>query len=57
MENILRLIGRNQALFSEDIHAKHEDLNERVKFSSFLVLGGAGSIGQAVTKEIFKRNP
>ncbi|WP_268034975.1 UDP-N-acetylglucosamine 4,6-dehydratase [Algoriphagus sp. PAP.12] len=23
----------------------------------FLVLGGAGSIGQAVTKEIFKRNP
>jgi FlaA1/EpsC-like NDP-sugar epimerase len=25
--------------------------------SSFLVLGGAGSIGQAVVKEIFKRNP
>ncbi|MBD3843404.1 MAG: UDP-N-acetylglucosamine 4,6-dehydratase, partial [Campylobacterales bacterium] len=25
--------------------------------SSFLVIGGAGSIGQAVTKEIFKRNP
>lgn len=25
--------------------------------SSFLVLGGAGSIGQAVTKEIFKRKP
>ncbi|MFM5344960.1 UDP-N-acetylglucosamine 4,6-dehydratase [Aeromonas veronii] len=25
--------------------------------SRFLVLGGAGSIGQAVTKEIFKRNP
>lgn len=23
----------------------------------FLLLGGAGSIGQAVTKEIFKRNP
>ena len=28
-----------------------------VSCSSFLVLGGAGSIGQAVTKEIFKRNP
>ncbi|MFH4134527.1 polysaccharide biosynthesis protein, partial [Acinetobacter baumannii] len=25
--------------------------------SKFLVLGGAGSIGQAVVKEIFKRNP
>ena len=23
----------------------------------FLVLGGAGTIGQATTKEIFKRNP
>lgn len=23
----------------------------------FLLLGGAGSIGQVVTKEIFKRNP
>jgi FlaA1/EpsC-like NDP-sugar epimerase len=28
-----------------------------VSKSKFLVLGGAGSIGQAVTKEIFKRNP
>ena len=26
-------------------------------FSSFLVIGGAGSIGQAVVKEVFKRNP
>jgi FlaA1/EpsC-like NDP-sugar epimerase len=32
-------------------------LKEVVSCSSFLVLGGAGSIGQAVTKEIFKRNP
>lgn len=28
-----------------------------VESSSFLVIGGAGSIGQAVVKEIFKRNP
>ena len=28
-----------------------------VKSSSFLVIGGAGSIGQAVTLEIFKRDP
>jgi FlaA1/EpsC-like NDP-sugar epimerase len=28
-----------------------------VSHSAFLVIGGAGSIGQAVVKEIFKRNP
>jgi FlaA1/EpsC-like NDP-sugar epimerase len=32
-------------------------LNSSVRESSFLVLGAAGTIGQAVTKEIFKRNP
>jgi len=32
-------------------------LSKIVGTSSFLVIGGAGSIGQAVTKEIFKRNP
>ena len=33
------------------------DLENIVSKSKFLVLGGAGSIGQAVTKEIFKRDP
>jgi FlaA1/EpsC-like NDP-sugar epimerase len=28
-----------------------------VEGSRFLVIGGAGSIGQAVTREIFKRHP
>ncbi|MCX9525277.1 UDP-N-acetylglucosamine 4,6-dehydratase [Vibrio cholerae] len=38
--------------------AKHEaELCHIVSQSRFLVLGGAGSIGQAVTKEIFKRHP
>ena len=32
-------------------------LDSSVSESSFLVLGAAGTIGQAVTKEIFKRNP
>ena len=32
-------------------------LYSSVSESSFLVLGAAGTIGQAVTKEIFKRNP
>jgi len=57
MSNILNLIGRTQALFSADIEIHQQELADIVSKSTFLVLGGAGSIGQAVTKEIFKRNP
>lgn len=57
MADILHLIGRNEALFSKDIEANESNLSRIVSESKFLVLGGAGSIGQAVTKEIFKRNP
>jgi len=55
--DILSLIGRSELLFSEDIQANQEELERVVSSSRFLVLGGAGSIGQAVTKELFKRNP
>ena len=55
--NVLSLIGRNQPLFKKDIQAHSEALKQKVSSSTFLVLGGAGSIGQAVTKEIFKRKP
>jgi FlaA1/EpsC-like NDP-sugar epimerase len=55
--NILDLIGREKALFSQDIEKCKNDLENIVSSSTFLVIGGAGSIGQAVTKEIFKRNP
>ena len=55
--NILQLIGRDKELFREDIAKHANDLHSIVSNSSFLVIGGAGSIGQAVTKEIFKRNP
>ncbi len=55
--NILELIGRDRALFDEDVSQNAEKLLELVNNSSFLVLGGAGSIGRAVTKEIFKRKP
>ena len=55
--NILSLIGRNRELFDQDIQSNEKEFSEIVSTSSFLVIGGAGSIGQAVTKEIFKRNP
>jgi FlaA1/EpsC-like NDP-sugar epimerase len=57
MSNLLNLIGRTKELFTEDIKNYDEKLRTIVSSSSFLVIGGAGSIGQAVTKEIFKRNP
>jgi len=55
--DILSLIGRTQGLFAGDIAAHENLLGGRVAGGSFLVIGGAGSIGQAVVKEIFKRNP
>lgn len=54
---MLNLIGRETNLFLDDIKKHSEDLNKIVSNSNFLVLGGAGTIGQAVTKEIFRRNP
>jgi len=56
-ENILKLIGRKGDFFAEDIRSYDAELVRLVSKSSFLVIGGAGSIGQAVVKEIFKRNP
>ena len=55
--NLLDLIGRNEALFEGDIGHNEAVLSELVSSSRFLVIGGAGSIGQAVTREIFKRKP
>tara|TARA_R110002111_G_scaffold260570_1_gene332006 strand:+ start:2095 stop:2943 length:849 start_codon:yes stop_codon:yes gene_type:complete len=54
---LLDLIGRKNELFESDIKTHNIELKSIVSSSKFLVIGGAGSIGQAVTKEIFKRNP
>ena len=55
--NILNLIGRQKQLFESDIRIYEKELSLIVSNSRFLVIGGAGSIGSATTKEIFKRNP
>ena len=55
--NILKLIGRTQSLLETDIASRNQEMAELVSVSRFLVIGGAGSIGQAVTREIFKRHP
>ncbi len=55
--NTLQLIGRERPLFDADVSRHEQQLSSLVAGSRFLVIGGAGSIGQAVTREIFKRNP
>lgn len=57
MMNDLNLIGRSINLFDEDILHYENIISELIKNSRFLVIGGAGSIGKAVCKEIFSRNP
>lgn len=57
MDGILNLIGRTEPLFDDDVRRRERELSEAVASSRFLVIGGAGSIGSAVTREIFRRNP
>jgi len=53
----LDLIGRTQELFLSDVLSLEKVLRKEVSVSKFLIIGGSGSIGQAVTREIFKRDP
>lgn len=55
--NILQLLGRDAELFETDIASCEKELSQLVSSSRFLVIGGAGTIGQSVTQEIFRRNP
>lgn len=57
MENILYQIGRNEHLFQEDLKHAESEFSREIKNSRFLVVGGAGSIGGAVVRELFARNP
>lgn len=56
-KNTLEIVGRDSALFEQDMSTHADKLLGAVAGASFLVIGGAGSIGQAVTREIFKRKP
>ena len=57
MLDILKIIGRSEEIFVNDLSMHEEELQSIIKGGSFLVLGASGSIGQAVSREIFKRNP
>ncbi|RMF12230.1 MAG: NAD-dependent epimerase/dehydratase family protein [Alphaproteobacteria bacterium] len=55
--NILEIVGRNDRLMQADLASFGKELDTIVRSSRFLVLGAAGSIGQEVVKQIFRRNP
>ena len=55
--NYLSLIGRDDALFASDISAYEKELKQIIRCSRFLIIGGSGSIGQAITQEVFRRDP
>lgn len=57
MDEILSLVGRQRDLLSTDLSARKAELDSTVGAGRFLVVGGAGSIGQAVVKELFARGP
>ena len=56
-DNILPLIGRTAPLFETDISVNEAYLSETIRNSRFLVIGGAGTIGSAICRELFARNP
>jgi FlaA1/EpsC-like NDP-sugar epimerase len=55
--DVNKIIGRSHSLFEADILRHHETLSEMIGGSKILVVGGGGTIGQAVCNEIFHRNP
>ncbi len=49
-------IGRKKSMFEEDIESSKKEIEFLLDGSSCLVVGGAGTIGGALTKELFDRN-
>ncbi len=56
-ESTLSILGRERPLFAADLERSEPELAARVRESSFLVLGGAGSIGREVVRAVFRRAP
>lgn len=51
------ILGREPSLFLPDVQQNEVVIKEEIARSSFLIIGGAGSIGHAVVREIFRRDP
>ena len=51
------LLSRNKSIFSSDITSNEFFLCDEIQNNNFLVIGGAGTIGQSIVLELFKRKP
>ncbi len=49
--------GRTKPLFVEDLGKIEAEISDIVKNGRFLVIGGAGTIGSAICRELFARDP
>ena len=54
--NQLSILSRTKSLFLKDLEKNSDSIKKIVGNSSFLVVGGAGSIGQAVSEQLFALN-
>jgi FlaA1/EpsC-like NDP-sugar epimerase len=50
-------IKKSSDLFASDLYAERSLISQLVANKRFLIVGGAGTIGSAVTNEIIKRDP
>ena len=57
IDNILPLVGRTKPLFDADIQNNNDAITDIINNSRFLVIGGAGTIGSAICRELFERDP
>ena len=51
------VLNRQDSIFSKDLKVREKKISNLINKSSFLILGGAGSIGQSVVKLILKYKP
>lgn len=57
VDNILPLVGRTKPLFEQDILSREAEIRDIIHNGKFLVIGGAGTIGSAICRELFARDP
>ena len=57
VDNILPLVGRTKPLFDADIASREAEIRDIIHNGRFLVIGGAGTIGSAICRELFARDP
>jgi len=57
MNNVLKILKRKQSFFRNDWENNFNHIKDTFNKSKILIIGGAGSIGSAVSKILFQLNP